>query len=63
MSCLGLEISFVSVESFSAKDSGVSDLTVAATRRLSDLVIHDGQDFEVMSVEEENLIIAYITNI
>ena len=61
MSCLGLEISFVSVESFSAKDSGVSDLTVAATRRLSDLVIHDGQDFEVMSVEEENLMIAYIT--
>ena len=57
MSCLGLEISFVSVESFSAKDSGVSDLTVAATRRLSDLVIHDGQDFEVMSLEEENLMI------
>ena len=61
MSCLGLEISFVSVESFSAKDSGVSDLTVAATRRLSDLVIHDGQDFEVMSVEEENLMIEYFT--
>ena len=56
MSCLGLDISFVSVESFSAKDSGVTDLTVAATRRLSDLVIHDGQDFEVMSVEEDDLV-------
>ena len=45
MSCLGLDISFVSVDSFSAKDSGVIDLTV----------IHDGQDFEVMSVEEDDL--------
>ena len=31
-------------------------MTVVATRRLSDLVIHDGQDFEVMSVEEDDLV-------
>ena len=38
-----------------AKDSGVSDLTVAATRRLSDLVIQTGKDFEIMPVEEQDL--------
>ena len=31
-------------------------MTVVATRRLSVLVIHDGQDFEVMSVEEDDLV-------
>ena len=42
-------------ESSCAKDSGVSDLTVAATRRLSALVIHTSKDFEIMSVEEQDL--------
>ena len=63
--CLGQASSIVSVyscaeevnacESSCAKDSGVSDLTVAATRRLSALVIHTGKDFEIMSVEEQDL--------
>ena len=63
--CLGQGSSIASVyscteevntwESSCAKDSGVSDLTVAATRRLSALVIHTGKDFEIMSVEEQDL--------
>ena len=63
--CLGQASSIVSVyscagevntcESSCAKDSGISDLTVATTRRLSALVIHTGKDFEIMSVEEQDL--------
>ena len=45
-----------SVEEVNTKDSGVSDLTVAATRRLSDLVIHTDEDFEIMSIEEQDLL-------
>ena len=46
----------LSVEEVNTKDSGVSDLTVAATRRLSDLVIHTDEDFEIMSIEEQDLL-------
>ena len=63
--CLGQASSIASVyscaeegnacESSSAKDSGISDLTVAAIRRLSALVIHNDKDFEIMSVQEQDL--------
>merc|ERR1719222_1612570 len=60
VNCLVRTGSIVSVsssaEEVDTKDSGVSDLTVAATRRLSDLVIHTDEDFEIMSIEEEDLL-------